>query len=190
MTSIKFTFLAILISFCAACASSNGPVAFSGDVGVLESEAQQTLTDFVTDHPASAALADEAFATLVFPSVVKGGFFYGAHYGRGALLQDDTPTEYYSSSSASYGFQAGVQRFTYVMFFMNQEALDYFLSTKGFELGVGPGVTIFNIDVARVLTTTTVRDDIYACIYDAQGLMAGSGLQGTKITKLELDQST
>ena len=126
MTFLKFTALAIFVSLCTACASSNGPVAFSGDVDVLQSEAQQTLDDFVTDHPASAELADDAYATLVFPSVVKGGFFYGAHYGRGALLQDDAPTEYYSSSSASYGFQAGVQRFTYVMFFMNQEALDYF----------------------------------------------------------------
>ena len=76
------------------------------------------------------------------------------------------------------------------MFVMKQEGLDYFFSTNGFELGVGPGVTIFHLDVSRFQATTTVRDVIYACIYDAQGLMAGSGLQGTKITKLELQQST
>ena len=186
MTSVKVTIFAFLISLCTACVSATGPVAFSGDVQVLESEAQRTLDNFLEEHPASVELAEDAYATLVFPSVVKGGFFYGAHYGRGARLHDVEPTAYYSSSSASYGFQAGVQRFTYIMFFMNQDALDYFVRTNGFELGVGPGVTIFSLDVARTLTTTTARDDIYACIYDAQGLMAGSGLQGTKITKLDI----
>jgi hypothetical protein len=38
--------------------------------------------------------------------------------------------------------------------------------------------------VARTLTTTTAQDDIYAFIFDQKGLMAGLGLQGSKITKI------
>lgn len=39
--------------------------------------------------------------------------------------------------------------------------------------------------IAKSLTTTTLKDDVYAFIFDQKGLMAGLGLQGSKITKLE-----
>jgi len=38
--------------------------------------------------------------------------------------------------------------------------------------------------VAKSLTTTTAKSDIYAFFFDQKGLMAGIGLQGTKITKI------
>ena len=36
----------------------------------------------------------------------------------------------------------------------------------------------------KALTTTTGRKDVYAFIFEQQGLMAGIGIQGSKITKL------
>jgi lipid-binding SYLF domain-containing protein len=39
--------------------------------------------------------------------------------------------------------------------------------------------------VARSMTTTTLRKGVYAFIFGQEGLMAGLGLQGTKITKLD-----
>ena len=35
------------------------------------------------------------------------------------------------------------------------------------------------------MTSTTAQSDIYAFFFDQKGLMAGLGLQGTKITKLD-----
>ena len=46
---------------------------------------------------------------LVFPSIVKAGFLFGAQYGEGALRRQTRTVGYYSSVAASYGFQAGVQ---------------------------------------------------------------------------------
>jgi lipid-binding SYLF domain-containing protein len=37
---------------------------------------------------------------------------------------------------------------------------------------------------AKSMTTLTLKDDVYAFIFDQKGLMAGLGLQGSKITKL------
>lgn len=34
------------------------------------------------------------------------------------------------------------------------------------------------------ITTTTLNDDVYAFVFDQSGLMAGLGLQGSKITKI------
>jgi lipid-binding SYLF domain-containing protein len=38
--------------------------------------------------------------------------------------------------------------------------------------------------MAKSLTTSTAQSDVYAFIFDQKGLMAGLGLQGSKITKL------
>jgi lipid-binding SYLF domain-containing protein len=39
--------------------------------------------------------------------------------------------------------------------------------------------------MAKSLTSTTAKDDVYAFIFSQSGLMAGLGLQGNKITKLD-----
>ena len=35
------------------------------------------------------------------------------------------------------------------------------------------------------VTTTTVQNDIYAVFFDQEGLMAGLGLQGSKISRMD-----
>jgi lipid-binding SYLF domain-containing protein len=35
------------------------------------------------------------------------------------------------------------------------------------------------------MSSTAIQSDIYAFFFDQKGLMAGLGLQGTKITKLD-----
>jgi lipid-binding SYLF domain-containing protein len=36
---------------------------------------------------------------------------------------------------------------------------------------------------AKTMTSTTLRNDVYAFIFNQKGLMAGLGIQGSKITK-------
>jgi len=68
---------------------------------------------------------------------------------------------------------------------MNDKAVQYLDKSNGWEIGVGPSIVIVDKGVAKSLTTTTLKDDVYAFIFDQKGLMAGLGLQGSKITKLE-----
>jgi lipid-binding SYLF domain-containing protein len=55
-------------------------------------------------------------------------------------------------------------------------------SSDGWEIGVGPSVVVVDEGMARQTTTTTMTADIYAFIWGQRGLMAGAGLQGTRIT--------
>jgi lipid-binding SYLF domain-containing protein len=80
-----------------------------------------------------------------------------------------------------------VQSFGYALFFMNDDAMDYLNRSEGWELGVGPSIVVVDAGVARSLTTTTAKDDVYAFIFDQKGLMAGVGLQGSKITRIHPD---
>ena len=67
---------------------------------------------------------------------------------------------------------------------MNQKALRYIHSTHGWEIGVGPTVVVVDAGVARNLSTSTLKDDAYAFIFDQQGLMAGVSIEGTKISHI------
>jgi lipid-binding SYLF domain-containing protein len=40
---------------------------------------------------------------------------------------------------------------------------------------------------AKDFSTTTARKDIYAIAFDQKGLMAGLGIQGSKITRIHLN---
>ena len=70
------------------------------------------------------------------------------------------------------------------MFFMNENALAQLDKAGGFEVGVGPTVVVVDEGKAKTMTTTTAKDDIYAFIFGQKGLMAGLGIQGNKITKI------
>ena len=132
---------------------------------------------------AAKNLAPTAEGILVFPNIVKAGFLVGAQYGSGSLLVNGKTTGYYNIVAASYGMQAGVQSFGYALFFMTPVALEYLDKSAGFEIGMGPSVVVVDEGIARTLTTTTARSDVYAFIFGQKGLTAGAGLQGSKITK-------
>jgi lipid-binding SYLF domain-containing protein len=90
--------------------------------------------------------------------------------------------------AASYGLQAGAQSFGYAMFLMTDEALSYLDKSEGWEVGVGPSVVVMDEGMAKSMTTSTAKEDIYAFIFGQKGLMAGIGLQGSKITRISPDK--
>jgi len=120
--------------------------------------------------------------------VVKGGLIIGGQYGTGALRVEGKTDGYYNTVAASYGLQAGVQSFGYTMFFMTDTALQYLKESSGWEIGVGPSIVVVDDGLASSLTTTSAKDDIYVFFYGQKGLMAGLGLQGSKITQIEPDK--
>ncbi|MGZ8159717.1 MAG: lipid-binding SYLF domain-containing protein [Methylobacter sp.] len=168
------------------CQATGGKLADSRSE--IDRQVNEALRDLYASTPAARNLASRAKGILVFPNIVKAGFLFGGQYGRGgALLKKGRTAGYYNSVAASYGLQAGVQSFGYALFFMNDAALSYLDKSEGWEIGVGPSIVIVDEGIARSLTTTTAKDNVYAFIFDQKGLMAGLGLQGSKITRIDPD---
>jgi lipid-binding SYLF domain-containing protein len=166
------------------CLSAGGS-RLSDSAAQIDRDVDIALSQLYETAPAARTLANKAKGILVFPSIVKAGFMVGAQYGRGGALRVRGQTVgYYNSVSASYGMQAGVQSFGYALFFMNDAAMDYLNRSEGWEIGVGPSIVVVDAGRARTLTTTTARDNVYAFIFGQRGLMAGLGLQGSKITRI------
>jgi len=151
----------------------------------FEADANAALKSLYASEPAAKMIGEKAKAVLVFPNIVKAGFIVGGQYGEGVLLVNGKLVAHYNSVAASYGLQAGVQSFGYALFLMTDNALQYVHKSDGWEIGVGPSIVIVDKGVAKSLTTTTLKDDVYAFIFDQKGLMAGLGIQGSKITRLE-----
>jgi lipid-binding SYLF domain-containing protein len=154
----------------------------------IDRDAKAALASLYQEVPAAKKLAQQAKAVLIFPSVVKGGLLVGAQYGEGALQKGGKTVGYYSTTGISYGLQAGAQSYGYVLFFMDNAALKYLDQSDGWEIGVGPSVVVVDEGMAKTITTTTTQEGIYAMIFGQKGLMAGLGLQGSKITRITPDK--
>ena len=151
----------------------------------LTSESRAALSQLKSQNSAAAKVSSRALAVLVFPNVIKAGFMVGAQEGQGILFVQGRPNGRYRTVAASYGFQAGVQKYGYALFFMNQRAVDWINNTRGWEIGTGPSVVLVDKGMARSFTSDTLHSGIYAFTFDQRGLMAGLGVQGSKITRID-----
>jgi len=151
----------------------------------LTKDAAQSLEKLYKSNPAAEAVGKRAKAILVFPNIVKAGLIFGGAYGEGVLTKGTKFAGYYNSVTASWGWQAGAETYGYVVFLMSDKAVKYLDKSKGWEIGVGPNVVAVNAGVARNLSSSTLKDDAYAFIFDQQGLMATLSIEGTKISPIK-----
>lgn len=162
-----------------------GPAAaLAASASQLNAEATGALQSLYADSDKARELGRKARAILVFAKIRKAGFMVGGQGGEGVLFRGGKPAGYYSLYAASFGLQAGVQKFSYALFFITQSALDYLGKSEGWAIGSGPSVVVVDKGAARTMNTTTLSQDVYAMPFGQKGLMAGLGLEGSKITPI------
>jgi len=142
----------------------------------LELKVDAALERFYEEVPGGERFADEAAGLLVFPSVLKAGFGIGGEYGEGALRVGGETAAYYSTASASIGFQLGAQSKTVVLAFLEQAALDAFQRSKGWEAGVDGSIAVVELGTGERLTTADFDEPIVGFVLT---------LEGSKYTRLE-----
>ena len=150
----------------------------------MRRDGRAALNRLYASNPAARRLRDSAKGILIFPVIVKAGLIIGGQAGDGTLFENGNAVRYYRSIAASYGLQAGGQTFSYALFFMSDDALDYLHKSNGWEIGSGPSVVVLDEGAGKTISSTTLHKGVYAFIFGQEGLMAGLGLQGTKITPI------
>lgn len=151
----------------------------------VEKNSENALKKLYAQQESAEILSQKAKAILVFPNIFKAGFIGGAHYGEGVLFRAGKAEGRYRSVAGSFGLQAGVQVFGYALFLMTDKALEYLDRSDGWEIGTGPSIVVVSTGIAKSLTSTTLREDVYAFIFNQQGFMAGIGIQGSKVSKIK-----
>lgn len=169
--------LALTLSFAAALAS---------DQTTLIAGAANTVTHMRSDQSfgPSADLLHRARAVLVVPSLVKGGFMFGAEGGNGVLLRREgdrySNPAFYTLASGSFGLQIGLEKAELVMFIMSQKALEGIERSK-FKLGAGAGLTVVTVGAnAQGATAPNLSGDIIIWS-STQGAYGGLTLEGSVV---------
>lgn len=178
---------AVTLALVPSCA--NGPTASTNaansSAAKIAKDSRAGLAKLYASDPSAKALGDKAKAVLVFPEILRGGFVISGQGGNGAMIRDTGEISgYYQSFAASYGLEAGVQKFGYALFFMDDSAFKNIDRTGGWELGSAPNLTVLNKGAAGNVSNATLNKGTYAIFFDQRGLMGGISLQTSKITRI------
>ena len=125
-----------------------------------------------------------AQCVAVVPSMLKGGFVFGAKYGRG-LASCRTPKgwsapAFFIVKGGSFGLQIGGQAVDLVMLIMNNDGMQHLLSSK-FELGADASVAAGPVGRhAEGNTDWKMRAQVLT-YSRARGVFAGLTLNGAQI---------
>jgi len=182
------SYLKALIMALAALMLLNTVPSMAASKAEIDRNASTALHTLYKNNVMAKALAKKAKGVLVFPSILKAGLVVGGQGGNGAMFKHGKPVRYYNIAAVSAGLQIGAESFGYAMFFMNDKALAYLDKSEGWEVGAGPTLVVVDKETAAAfeknMSTSTLKDDIYAFVFSQGGLMAGIDLHGSKITRI------
>ena len=184
MNLTQRTIATAAIAMTAAFSPMAIPLAEARSAAQITAQGQHTLQKLEASEPRSRMFARHARAILVFPDIFKAGLVFGGESGNGVLLINGRPAGFYNLSGGTWGLQIGAQKFSYVVFLMNDSALRYLRKSGGFAAGTGPSIAIINKGAGAEANTTTIAKDVYAFPFNEKGLMADLTLQGTKISPI------
>ena len=158
--------------------------AYGEPAAVIEAKANAAEKVFDQKVLGGKAFLSKVAGYLVFPDVIKGGFILGGEYGEGVLRIKGETRAYYRILSGSLGFQAGVQKRSYIIAFVSRQALEKFVRSNGWEAGVDGSIAVVNWGAGMDLSSIDFQKPIYAFVFDTKGLMYNLTLEGTKFQRI------
>jgi len=183
MSTLRTAFLYPALVFLAV--SMPATIAFAASKKEIDLTVDTALERFKKEVMGAERFLEQARGILVFPDVVKAGFGIGGEYGEGALLIDGETVDYYNTAGASIGFQFGAQFKTVILIFLEQEALDKFRNSSGWEVGVDGSVALVKLGAGKDINNLSVDEPIVGFVFSNKGLMYNLTLEGSKITRLK-----
>ena len=150
----------------------------------LDARTDATLQYLDSTYPGTRDLREKAVGMLVMPLVTEAGLGIGGSYGRGALRVNDVTVDYYSAAQASIGLQIGAQQYAHVLYFMTEEALAGFRTSKGWAAGADVEYAASSRGANLSADTTTTLSPVIAVVFGQAGLLAGASIEGTKYTRI------
>ena len=150
----------------------------------IDASIESALDRFSEEVQGSQGYLDGARGILVIPRMIKAGVVLGMEYGEGALIVDDIKVQYYRAFSTSLGIQLGVGAKDLVILFFDDEAMDDFLYSSGWQAGVDGAVALWTMGAGGSIDTSESQDPIVGFVFGHKGIIAGVSFEGTKFTKI------
>ena len=156
----------------------------------IDAAIENSLNRFTEEIQGGDTYLDGARGVLVIPRMWKAGVLIGFEFGEGALIVDGIKVQYYKALTTSLGIQVGIGSKDLIILFFDDTAMDNFLYSSGWEVGVDGAVALFTIGAAGASDTITIKDPIIGFVFGQKGLLAGVSIEGTKFTKIWPDTGT
>ena len=150
----------------------------------IDASIESAIDRFTNEIRGAQTYLDGARGILVIPKMIKAGLVLGIEYGEGALVVDNIKVQYYRAFSGSLGLQLGIGSKDLIVLFYDDEAMDDFIYSSGWQVGVDGSVAILDMGAGGSLDSTEAQDPIVGFVFGHKGLIAGLSLEGTKFTKI------
>ncbi len=151
----------------------------------IDASVDAALDRFTKQVKGAKEFIQAAKGVLVLPEVLQAGAGIGGQYGEGALRIRGKTVAYYNITSASVGFQLGVQQKDIILVFLQDKALKEFRAKDGWQAGVDGSVVLVDQGAQASLDTTKFNEPIVGFVVGQKGLMYNLTLEGTKISKMQ-----
>ena len=176
--------LIVTVIFCSQIAAY---AASKEEAQAIVDKAKGAFSDMISDEAFSwlHSYLKSCNGVLIFPQVLKAGFFLGGSGGTGVLLMHDEKTgewsepAFYTLGSVTFGLQIGGEAAEVIMVAMNSKAIDSLLSSS-VKLGGDASVTIGPIGggAKGAVTVPEVTAD-FVSFTKTKGIYAGLNLEGS-----------
>ncbi len=150
----------------------------------INADVKSALHTFYKEVPSGKEYLKKAKAYVVFPDVKEAGFFFGGKYAEGALIQDNTIKGYYSITSASVGFQAGMQTYSLIIALTSDAALQKFIHDDDWETDIDFNIAMADWNNDEKLDDIDFGSDMVGFVFDSTGMMGNFTMEGTRFEKI------
>jgi lipid-binding SYLF domain-containing protein len=183
--SVGLIFGIVILSVVFALASTAGTVmaADKDEAQGIVDKAKVTLEGFLRDKDYSwiNKSIGKVKGVLIYPQVLKAGFFLGGSGGTGAFVARDAKGEwsqpaFYTMGSVSFGLQIGGEAAEVIVLCMTQKAVDALMTTK---VKFGGDTSIALGPVGAGAKANVVAD--FISFAKSKGLYAGLNLDGSVV---------
>jgi lipid-binding SYLF domain-containing protein len=173
------------IAICLLAMASPAVADWQPDPGdARQVKAQAAIQKIKEKVPRSAMYFEQAYGFAILPSITRAAVGFGGAYGKGLVVEGDQligTTGFWQFTS---GLQLGANNFSMIVFFKDQEALQYF-KAREMQFAGQAGLAVATFGVAG---TPAYNDGVAIITVTRLGLMAEFSYGGIKFTYKDLPQ--
>ena len=153
-------------------------------------EAREVLTEIMvsSDQSIPEELLAKCQAIAIYPNVLKGGFIFGARFGKGVVIAKNPktgqwgPVAFSTIGGGSWGLQIGGEMTDLIFVVMNERGVNGLLSTR-FTLGADASIAAGPVGRnSQIATDLSLRAGILS-YSRSRGLFGGLALDGSMVTQ-------
>jgi len=153
----------------------------------IEHDANGALSVFYSKVHGGKDYLNRSAGYVIFPNIKEVGMFIGGKYGEGLLRVNYVTKGYYSITSASVGMQIGAQKYSLIIAFTSQKALEKFTNDDKWNTDVDFNVAMADWNNDEKLDSIDLGSGMVGFVFDSTGMMGNFTMEGTRFERITPD---